>query len=278
MEAPDDPKQTPEDPVIVKSENVEQGPLILVTDIDGTFARGAPGECAPVHQVLLDRPHSALVYVTSRAIESARAYQQLMGLPRPDVFVAERGSSVALGHRDAHVEDIDGELDRRWPGAGAVRRDLEPIGDYLDELPITGPRRLAYVPPDAMSPPQLADMIATSLTNTDVDVVQTGDGCVDVVPKNVTSGFTVDRVLEWIGAEPEWVVVAADTLRHADLFRPGRRGIVVAGADLGLKDRVARQSDVYMAKQDGAAGVLEGLKHFGYVAETTGVSGSRVRE
>lgn len=271
MEAPDDPKQTPEDPVIVKSEYIEQGPLILVTDIDGTFARGAPDECAPVHQVLLDRPHSALIYVTGRAIESARAYQQVMGLPRPDVVVAERGSSIGLARRDARADDIDGELDRRWPGAGAVRRDLETIGDYLDELPITGPRRLAYVPPDAMSSPQLADMIATSLTNTDVDVVQTGDGCVDVVPKNVTSGFTVDRVLEWLRAEPEWVVVAADTLRHADLFRPGRRGIAVAGADQGLKDRVARRAEVYMAKQDGAAGVLEGLQHFGYVAETAGV-------
>ena len=248
--------------------NREHGPLILVTDIDGTFAKGAPGECVPVHQVLRGRPHSALIYVTCRAIESARAYQQVMGLPRPDVFVTERGSSVALGHRDARVGEVDDELDRRWPGASAVRRDLEPIGDYLDELPVTGPRRLAYVPPDAMSPPQLADLIATVLTDTDVDVVQTGDGCVDVVPKNVTSGFTVDRVLKWIRADGEWVVVASDTLRHADLFRTDRRGIVVGGADEGLKERVGRRPDVYVAGRDGAAGVLEGLRHFGYVEET----------
>jgi hydroxymethylpyrimidine pyrophosphatase-like HAD family hydrolase len=117
-----------------------------------------------------------------------------------------------------------------------------------------------------MPPRDLAGVMASALENLDVDVVQTGDGTVDVVPKDVTSGFTVDRVLEWMEADPEWVVVAADTLRHADLFRPGRRGIVVASADEGLRDRLAQRPEIYMAEREGAAGLLEGLKHFGFVA------------
>jgi hypothetical protein len=66
-------------------------------------------------------------------------------------------------------------------------------------------------------------------------------------------------------ADSEWVVAAADTLRHAELFRPGRRGIVAASAEEGLKARVTNRPEVYVATHDGAAGVLEGLAHFGFV-------------
>lgn len=243
----------------------QHGPLILVADVDGAFARGAPHDSERLYEVLRHRRHSALIYVTRRAIHAARAYQNVMGLPRPDVFVAERGSSVASGHGDAPIAYVDRELNKRWPGIAAVRKDLEVLGGYMDELPNTGRRRLAYVPPDGMPPSELADVMASALDKLDVDVVQTGDGTVDVVPKNVTSGFTVDRVLEWMDADPEWVVVAADTLRHADLFRPGRRGIVPASADKGLRDRLAQSPEIYMADRDGAVGILEGLRHFGFV-------------
>ncbi len=244
----------------------DQGPLILVTDIDGTFARGDPRDCSLVHQVMRDREHSALIYVTSRSLQSARAYQQLLGLPRPDVFVAERGSSVAGGRSGKTPERVEAELEQRWPGSHQVRSRLPSFLTEMDEMPNTGPRRLAYVPPDGMSTPQLADAMATALGKVDVDVVQTGDGWVDVVPMNVTSGFTVDLVLDWLEADPEWVVVASDTLRHADLFRPGRLGIVVSGADAGLQNRAAARPEVYLAEREGALGVLEGLKHFGFVA------------
>ena len=264
-----------------KPGNRKDGPLILVTDIDGTLARGTAQENAKVYELLRDRPHTALIYVTSRPIEEARAYQESLELPPPLAFVAERGSSVARGRRAAPLAYVDCELDRRWPGARAVRDDLKVLEPYLDELPNTGPRHLAYVPAEGTSPPELADMVATRLSkadNLDVDVVQTGDGCVDIVPKNVTSGFTVDRVLAWLKADPDWVVAAADTLRHAGLFRPGRRGIVVAKADEGLKARLraAARPETYMARRDGAAGVLEGLTYFGYVtpsavAEAVGV-------
>jgi hydroxymethylpyrimidine pyrophosphatase-like HAD family hydrolase len=250
----------------VKAANRQHGPLILVADVDGAFARGAADDAERLYEVLRDRRHSALIYVTRRAIHAARAYQNVMGLPRPDVFVAERGSSVAPGYGDAPIAYVDRELDKRWPGIAAVRKDLEVLGAYMDEVPNTGQRRLAYIPPDGMPPSELADVMASALDKLDVDVVQTGDGTVDVVPKNVTSGFTLDRVLEWIEADPEWVVVAADTLRHADLFRPGRRGIVVASADEGLRHRLAQRPEIYMAERDGAAGLLDGLKHFGFVA------------
>jgi hypothetical protein len=176
---------------------------------------------------------------------------------------------LARGHGGEAPACVDEELDQRWPGPRPVRQRLGSVFSQLEELPNTGPRRLAYLPPDGMSTPELADVLATALDTIDVDVVQTGDGCVDVVPKNVTCGFTVDRVLEWLEAEPEWVVVASDTLRHADLFRPGRCGIVVADADEGLKSRAAAHAGVYLANEAGAMGVLEGLRHFGFVSATS---------
>lgn len=214
---------------------------------------------------MTNRPHSALVYLTYRYVESARAVQELGRIPEPDVWIADHGAAVAVG-RDAPTPPVlTQELDSRWPGAEPVRERLRPLAFKLDELPGVGRRRLSFVARDETPCGEVMHEMATLLDNVGVDIVQGRDATVDVLPRGVTPGFTVEHVLDWLEAEPEWVVVAASSLRYIGVFRTGCRGIVVPGAEVGLRERLQARPDVYVARREGTEGVLEGLEHFGYL-------------
>jgi mannosylfructose-6-phosphate phosphatase len=238
--------------------------LILVVDFDGTWIHGSLPTRQRAYERIANRPHAALVYLTHRYIDSARAVQQLGRIPQPDVWVADRGSAVAVGDNAPPPPAVDQELDRRWPGAEPIRERLAPLSAVLDELPGMRQRRLSFAAHDETPCGEVMHEMATLLDDVGVDIVQGRDETVDVLPGGVTPAFTVERVLYWLDAEPEWVTVAASSLRYIGLFRSGRRGIIVPDSEFGLRMRLRARPDVYTAQQGGAAGVLEGLEHFGY--------------
>jgi hypothetical protein len=236
----------------------------LIIDFDDTWTKGSSRDRQRSYERLTSRPHSALVYLTYRYVESARAIQELGRIPHPDVWIADRGAAIAVG-RDAPTPPVlTQELDSRWPGAEPVRERLRPLASRLDELPGVGRRRLSFVAREETPCGEVMHEMATLLDNVGVDVAQGRDATFDVLPRGVTPEFTVERVLEWLEAEPEWVVVAASSLRYIGVFRTGRRGIVVSDAEVGLRERLQAHPNVHAAGQKGTEGVLEGLEHFGY--------------
>lgn len=246
------------------AERSEQ-PLILATDIDGTFVNGPSESRRQLYAILKQRSHSSLIYVTERYIESARAFQELLGLPRPDLFIADAGSYVASGRRDTHDEWIDAMVEGGWPGADAIRAALVDVADVVEERPIIARRRLSFlIRPDVTAWEALI-RVREALSALHINVECTSHKQLDVLPANVDKGVALRRVLSWLRADDGWVVVAGDSLSDAKLFRQELHGVVVGDAEPELKRMVAERDDVYQSRSSGAAGVLEGLEHFGFV-------------
>ena len=63
------------------------------------------------------------------------------------------------------------------------------------------------------------------------------------------------------------MVVAGDTLNDLALFETGLRGVVVGNCEAALRERVGDREHLYFAAGEGAAGILEGLRHFGWLEE-----------
>ncbi|HEX2207474.1 MAG TPA: HAD family hydrolase [Longimicrobium sp.] len=98
-----------------------------------------------------------------------------------------------------------------------------------------------------------------------MDVVLSANVFLDVLPRGVNKGTTLRRVLRWMGGGEGACVVAGDSLNDLALFETGLRGIVVGNCEPALRARVAPMDHVYPARGEGAAGVLEGLRHHGYL-------------
>src|SRR5690606_9361303 len=103
----------------------------------------------------------------------------------------------------------------------------------------------------------------------EVEVIGSADTYIDVLPGGVDKGTPLRRVLAWLGRSEHDVVVAGDTLNDLALFETGLRGVVVGNCEPGLLERVAGRAHVYVAAGHGAAGILEGLGHFGFIRETS---------
>ena len=109
------------------------------------------------------------------------------------------------------------------------------------------------------------DRAGGALEELEVDLVASAGVYLDVLPPGVNKGTTLRRVLRWLERGETDVVVAGDTLNDLALFETGLSGVVVGNCEAALRERVAGREHLYLADGEGAAGILEGLRHFGWL-------------
>lgn len=275
------------------------GHMILATDLDGTMAHGTAEARRSVIAAVRSQPEARLIYVTGRTPGSARTLLSETDLPEPDVLIADVGTSVLRGAGPARITRIEVELDAIWPGLDIVHERLATL-DMLTVQEVDSPRRAAYWiepvrerraaaapagadPFGARAPDDVsfdseshalamdaARAAGSVLTDLNVDVIVSANVFLDVLPRGVNKGTTLHRVLQWLNADAADCIVAGDSLNDLALFETGLRSIVVGNCEPALLDRISDMPHVYRAGGIGAAGILEGLRHYGHAQEDTG--------
>ena len=96
-----------------------------------------------------------------------------------------------------------------------------------------------------------------------VKVIYSGDKNLDIIPAGAGKGEAADYLRRRLGLEVDRVVVAGDSANDRDLFKTSFKGIVVANADRVMQ--ALSGSHIYHTRASYAAGVLEGLQHWGVV-------------
>lgn len=251
--------------VISTNAQTTSAPLLLATDLDGTFAGGDDQDRFELYERLARRPHCSLCYATGRHLESARALQDVGHLPAADIFIADVGATVAAGARGRTLAFPDHELVDRWPGPRPIQRRLRLLAPVLEPQRLPTDRRLSFFLREGQDFDEALDRVRVALSDLDVEVVGSTGTYVDVLPGGVNKGSTLQRVVTWLGVPREAVVVAGDSLNDLALFQAGFKGIVVGNAEAALKETASRLDGVYGARREGAAGVHEGLRHFGFL-------------
>jgi hydroxymethylpyrimidine pyrophosphatase-like HAD family hydrolase len=262
---------------------------VLATDLDGTLAHGDPALRASLAGWLRARPAAGLIYVSGRTPEAVTELAARIALPEPDALIADIGTSVLRGLGPERIDEIELELEGLWPGAQPVRERLAGLRGLALQN-VRAPRRAAYwiepvrrlraetadpfaaPAPDDRSLGDEAAALAASvgaqaaerLADLDVDVLVSSNAFLDVLPRGVNKGSTLRRVLTWLGAPDDACVVAGDSLNDLALFETGFKGIVVGNCEPALRPRIAGMERVYVARAEGVAGILEGLRHHGF--------------
>lgn len=242
---------------------IKRGSLILATDLDGTFAGGTRADRELLQQTLRELPGATLIYVTGRSIEATRSIMAETPLPSPDILIADVGTSVCRGPDLEPLREIEADLDALWPGGDAVRRRLADVRG-LEEQEVRAPRRVSYwIRSGSMD--EAVDRASEVLADLSVDLVASAGVYLDVLPAGVNKGSTLRRVLDWLERGDADVVVAGDTLNDLALFETGLYGVVVGNCEPALRERISKGEHLYLARGEGAAGILEGLRHFGWL-------------
>lgn len=237
--------------------------LILATDLDGTFAGGTAEQRRELQRALADLPQASLIYVTGRTVQATRELMAERELPHPDLLIADVGTTVVQGEAFAPLEEIERELDAAWPGGDEVRRRLEGVAG-IEEQEVRPPRRVSFWLREGRMQ-EVMERMADRLEGLSVDLVGSAGVYIDVLPGGVNKGTTLRRVVRWLERAETEVVVAGDTLNDLALFETGLSGVVVGNCEEELRVRVGHREHLFFARGEGAAGILEGLRHFGWL-------------
>lgn len=247
-------------------------PFLLVTDLDNTLV-GDDEALAELNQVLSShRAHygTKIVYSTGR---SPKLYRQLTAeqeLLEPDLLVLSVGTEVFLAGSDTPDPNWSNILAQNWDrdlvlACGAHFADLAPQPSSEQR-----PFKVSYfLTEDAAIEviPQFEAVLQEQ--GLAVQIIYSGGRDLDVLPKQANKGRAMSFLREYLAIPAEATIACGDSGNDLSLFqdRP-EHGIIVGNAMPELLNwhRSHPNPNRYLAKAHCAGGILEGLKHFQFVA------------
>jgi HAD superfamily hydrolase (TIGR01484 family) len=231
--------------------------FVLATDLDGTFLGGT----AAMRRRLYDwiegnRDQVGLIYVTGRDPAFLPAIWD-EGVPVPDYVVGDVGTTIAAveGRQVAPIPTLEAEIAERWGGATPQVRALLDGAAGLRPQDTAFRYRMSYhYDPAAFDPSVIDPVEALGL-----DVLISHECYLDVLPRGVSKGPSLKRLMAHLGLTDDVMLVAGDTLNDLSLFQTGLAGAVVGGAEAALLDAVTTLPRTHVCAAPGAGGILEAI-------------------
>ncbi|MEX0741263.1 MAG: HAD-IIB family hydrolase [Phycisphaeraceae bacterium] len=237
----------------------EQSRWLLVSDVDQTLT----GDLAALHQFIevTERTPNLLVCLnSSRPAASVAKTLVEIGRPfKPDALITAMGTEIRL-----HGEELSA-WSRQFAGW-----DRRLVDDVMRELGYRPHRaelqtrwKASFIVPRGEDQRRAAE--ALDGTGIGVCIVVSGESDFDVMPPGAGKDRAALFLSRHLHLKLDRMIVAGDSRNDLSMFEVARRGIVVGNARHELRDAVTDWPGVYVAQAAYAAGVLEGLRHWGVV-------------
>lgn len=239
---------------------------LLATDLDGTFI----GDRIEMMRLWsdLERTQIAVVFATGRHLESVEDfYTEYQTDRRANACICMVGTEI--WHRVPAGYRKDGA----WTEAIEMDWNRGVVDDVVSQVPGTVMQPLEwqsdfksswYLEDDAHGRiRQIREQL--DALGAQAKVVYSGGRFLDVVPYRAGKGAAVRFLIEGLGLRPDQVVTAGDSGNDLDMMRPslGFRSIAVGNSSEEL--RSYQSPDLYHAEAPHAAGIREGLVHYGWL-------------
>ncbi|MFC3168882.1 HAD-IIB family hydrolase [Paracoccus fontiphilus] len=247
-----------------KSAPLRPGPLprtVLAFDIDGTLTgcpKSAPAFARWIAGTRGRRQHAMIA--TGRSLPEARRILADWSIPEPAVMITSVGSEIWRTNRRgalALCPDYAAWIGRDWQPE-AIRRLLSgmavvwqaPHDQRRWKISLFGSEADAWAIQDALTDAQLA-----------ARVIPSHGRFIDILPQRAGKVGALSFEARRLGLTLADCVAAGDSGNDACMLAAAGRAIVVGNAWAEL--RLADRPGLYRATAAHAAGVLEGLAHFG---------------
>lgn len=244
----------------------------VASDVDGTLT----GDRAALDRLatrLRQRRATGKLYLivsTGRRLEQVVQGIDEEGLPDPDAVICQVGTEIylpPLTEESVPMAAWGGWLLREYSRDQALLflAGIEGLVMQPDEYN-TQLKTSCYL--DQCADPEKAAEVIRDRVRPHGDryqVVWSSGRDLDILPASSGKGKAIRFLVEHEGLDPERVVVAGDTGNDASMFLEFEKGVVVANAKPELLElaRDLGEGRVYCARQQYAAGVEEGLEHYG---------------
>lgn len=243
------------------SPTIGEKEFVLATDLDGTFLGGSEEDRARFYRwIENNRDRVGLIFVTGRDPGHVTQITRKEGVPRPDYVVGDVGTTIAEMGRDyllSPIAQLEDEIAESWGDASAkVQAALHRFPGL--RLQSTGFRyRMSYDMDPAVFDPAAVDAI----TDLGLDALVSDNRYFDVLPKGVSKGPSLLRLLAHLEVENKRTLVAGDTLNDLSMLELGLPAVAVGGSEPALTEKLQGKEHVHIAKGVGVAGIAEAILH-----------------
>ncbi len=241
--------------------------FVLATDLDGTFLGGSEEDRRTLYDWIEEnRDTIGLIFVTGR---DPRFIVDLCdgGVPWPEYVVGDVGTTIARveGRELQPIATLEDDIAARWKDAGDRIREALAETAGLTLQPTEFRYRVSY----DMDPDHFDKSVIARVEEMGFDWIASDARYFDVLPKGVSKGPSIKRLVSYLGIPPNLVLCAGDTLNDLSMLECGLPAVAVGGSEICLVDRVEPLHHVHVASGVGAAGILEAVREFG-LHETPG--------
>jgi HAD superfamily hydrolase (TIGR01484 family) len=232
---------------------------ILATDLDGTFLGGETrSRWTFYHELQADRDRRLLIFVTGRGVNSIQKLCQKPGIPEPDYIIGDVGTTIVHWPTKTPVSLVQNWIDDTWNGAGDRIKALLANEPGIKLQPIDPDRRVSYY----YQPELLEISTLQKIVDAGYDYIMSGDRYLDVMPKGVSKGPSLLKLIEALDLDREAVIAAGDSLNDLSLFATGLKSIAVGNSEPKLIEEIQVLPNVYLSTKMGVAGIVDGLNYY----------------
>ncbi|KGB81639.1 MAG: HAD family hydrolase [Pseudomonadota bacterium] len=236
--------------------------LILATDLDGTFLGGTEHDKQRLYRwIEANRDTIGLIFVTGRDPEFIIEMCAERDLPWPEYVVGDVGTTIAEVRPDgaiAPIEPLEQDIAARWGDKGQAVRAMLDGHPGLRLQPTLFRYRVSYdLAPAAYDAAAQERVAAMGL-----DWLISADRYFDVLPRGVSKGPSLRRLIDHLQIDEARVLTAGDTLNDLSMLASGLQAVAVGNSEPALSARLADLPKVHHARAHGAAGILEAIDAF----------------
>jgi HAD superfamily hydrolase (TIGR01484 family) len=235
--------------------------FVLATDLDGTFLGGSDEARKKFYSwIESQRPRVGLIFVTGRDPGHIRDLTRKQGVPKPDFVVGDVGTTIAAvddDHFIVPIPELEAEIAAAWNDASTrVQAALRSAPGL--KLQSTGFRyRVSY----DMDPVSFDAQALDTVAGLGLDALISADRYFDVLPKDVSKGPSLLRLLTHLGIDNRKVLVAGDTLNDLSMLTMGLPAVAVGNSEPALIEALDGHDHVHRAREEGVGGIAEAILH-----------------
>ena len=240
---------------------ISEKEFVLATDLDGTFLGGSDEDRARFYKwIETNRDRIGLIFVTGRDPGHVSHLTRKEGVPRPDYVVGDVGTTIAkmgADHLLSPIDTLEQLIADSWDNATAmVQATLHRFPGL--RLQSSGFRyRMSY----DLDPATFDPEAVTAIESLGLDVLVSDNQYFDVLPKGVSKGPSLLRLLDHLDIAHGRTLVAGDTLNDLSMLQTGLPAVAVGGSEQALIDLLDATVSVYQANGIGVAGIAEAIIH-----------------
>ncbi len=234
--------------------------MLIATDLDGTFLAGHPEARLRLYQLINAHPEIKLVFVTGRGLEVVLPLLSDPSIPTPDYIVCDVGATVVDGRTLQPVQPLQAGIDALWPGERVVAAAVASFAG-LERQEVPQQRRCSYF----CAPGTVGSDLRVIAAELGCDMLYSADRYLDILPRGVNKGSTLDALVRLLELDRDAVLVAGDTLNDLSMYEQGFVGVCVGESEAALLEATRDRAHVLHARHPGCGGILDAIGYFGFL-------------